>query len=121
MEFLAKSNGETISEHTQNLLTQLEILKALYPQALTKTEWQLLQLACKYHDLGKMNNKFQDKIKNHKRGMEDDELPHGVLSAALIPFEKLKGLYSIDDLKPYIMKEIFQNLIEMIIKEKLNH
>lgn len=99
MEFLAKSNGETISEHTQNLLTQLEILKALYPQALTKTEWQLLQLACKYHDLGKMNDKFQDKIKNHKRGMEDDELPHGVLSTALIPFEELKDSYSIDDLK----------------------
>lgn len=100
MEFLAKSNGETISEHTQNLLTQLEILKALYPQALTKTEWQLLQLACKYHDLGKMNDKFQDKIKNHKRGMKKYELPHGVLSAALIPFKELdKSYYSTDDLK----------------------
>jgi CRISPR-associated endonuclease/helicase Cas3 len=99
MDFLAKSNGETLSEHTENLLIQFKLLKKFYPQALVEDEWNILLLACKYHDLGKMNNKFQDKIKNKRRGMEKDELPHGLLSASLIPYRELQALYPISDLR----------------------
>lgn len=99
MDFLAKSDGETLIQHTKNLLHEFNVLKQLYPQALTETEWNLLELACKYHDLGKMNDKFQDKLKTHKSGMEQGELPHGLLSVSLIPFKTMKTLYATDDLE----------------------
>lgn len=36
MEYLAKSSGETIVDHTKELLKRLAILKKLYPNALKK-------------------------------------------------------------------------------------
>lgn len=59
IEFLAKSDNETIVEHTKELLKNYEILKNLYPRI--NVNWELLEIACLYHDLGKMNSKFQKK------------------------------------------------------------
>lgn len=60
--FLAKSfPRETIIEHTDNLLEAFNLLKETYPN-IKNINWDLLRLACIYHDLGKMNTKFQNKI-----------------------------------------------------------
>lgn len=110
--FLAKSNPrETIIEHTENLLKQYSILKTIYPN-LKSINWKLLYLACLYHDLGKMNTKFQNRIiKNinaKENGniefLEDDfqdieEIPHGYLSNAFIPIEYLKNNFSEEEIK----------------------
>ncbi|MGQ5708739.1 CRISPR-associated endonuclease Cas3'' [Lactobacillus sp. PSON] len=93
MEFLAKSNGETLIDHTNNLLSQLKILKNTYPEILTRSDWELLQLACAYHDLGKINDKFQEKIRKNKWHI-DGEIPHGLLSITLIPAKDLEGKFS---------------------------
>ena len=62
---LAKSNPkEDIQSHTDELLKNLDLLKLLYPQI--KVNWNLLYLACIYHDLGKINEKFQIRIKTGK-------------------------------------------------------
>lgn len=91
--YLAKSYGElgseTIVGHTQNLLRQFQLFKSEYPNALSDQDWQLLKIACQYHDLGKMNAKFQTKL-HDKHKTEDGEIPHGLLSVSLIPINLLK-------------------------------
>ena len=94
--YLAKSNPrETIQEHTDNLLINYNELKRIYPEL--KVSWDILFLACIYHDLGKMNKKFQDKINRVKR--YEDEIPHGILSLSFINSKELKDTYSKDQIK----------------------
>lgn len=79
--YLAKSNPrETIQEHTDKLIENYKRLKTIYPNL--SVAWDILYLSCLYHDLGKMNKKFQDKIERKKR--HNDEIPHGILSLAFI-------------------------------------
>lgn len=95
--YLAKSTPrETIQEHTDKLLDNYELLKQIYPEI--NVDWFLLKLACLIHDLGKMNYKFQARITNGKR--YQDEIPHGYLSIAFIPHEKLtaKG-YTVGEIR----------------------
>ncbi|MBP2100002.1 CRISPR-associated endonuclease Cas3'' [Enterococcus rivorum] len=90
-QYLAKSSGQTIAEHTQDLLANFQLLKEIYPSI--RVNWDLLYLACCYHDLGKMNLAFQNKLlPNGKR--DPKEIPHGLLSTAFIPVKSLKKIYS---------------------------
>ncbi|WP_242851188.1 HD domain-containing protein [Clostridium novyi] len=60
--FLAKTKDrESIIEHTEKLHKNFTKLKNTYPYILN-LNWDLLELACLYHDLGKMNTKFQNKL-----------------------------------------------------------
>lgn len=96
-EYLAKSDPkETIQEHTDNLLRNLDIVKRIYPSL--NVDWDILEKACLYHDLGKINKKFQDKVKKIRR--YKDEIPHGILSLLFINFEQLEDEgYEEDDIK----------------------
>lgn len=110
--FLAKSNPkETIIEHTENLLKEYNRIKKIYPD-LENINWNLLYLACLYHDLGKMNTKFQNKIINNinkfskekienllDKNEEIEEIPHGYLSCAFIPSGYLKENFTEDEIK----------------------
>lgn len=98
--FLAKSNPkETIREHTENLLSELMRMKETYPE-ISFLSWRLLEYACKYHDVGKVNSKFQNKILKAIKiddSLNDclpkvNEVPHGYLSCAFIPFNQLESL-----------------------------
>ena len=85
--FLAKTKPEKedIQEHTNNLLANYRILKELYPNLCI--DWDLLFLACIYHDLGKMNRKFQSKL----RGRRDEaEIPHGLISLGFVDVDYLE-------------------------------
>lgn len=85
--YWAKSNPrETIIEHTEKLIKNYELLKEIYPNL--NVDWDILYLACLYHDLGKMNRKFQDKIEHIRRHI--DEIPHGILSLAFINVKALE-------------------------------
>ena len=84
---LAKSNPkEDIQTHTDNLLKNLTLLKELYPNLFK--DWDLLHWACVYHDLGKLNSKFQERIRTGKRFI--NEIPHGLLSLAFMDYKMLK-------------------------------
>ena len=84
---LAKSNPkEDIQTHTNELLKNLDLLQGLYPQL--GVDWKLLYQACVYHDLGKINDKFQTRIKTGKHFA--DEIPHGLLSLAFIDYKRLR-------------------------------
>lgn len=90
-QYLAKSSGQTIVEHTLDLLDNFQLLKQMYPSV--HVNWDLLYLACCYHDLGKMNIAFQNKLlPGGKR--DPKEIPHGLLSTAFIPMKSLKKIYS---------------------------
>ena len=83
-EFLAKSNGETIMEHTENLINNFKNFFTIYSDVnVTKN---LLLLACIYHDLGKINKKFQSKLSGQK---QNGELPHGLLSTSFMDSKSL--------------------------------
>lgn len=101
MKFLAKSKDkagheETIVEHTNELLNQLAYLKTLYPQALSSEGWELLEVACVDHDLGKMNLKFQEKLQSHQT-MLAGEIPHALLSITLLNRKQLESIYAKKD------------------------
>lgn len=86
---LAKSNPkETIQEHTDKLLENLALLRKLYPNLFADIDWDILYWACVYHDMGKLNSKFQKRIKTGKRFI--NEIPHGFLSLAFIDYKMLK-------------------------------
>ncbi len=97
-KYWAKSDGETIIEHTQNLLKNLTILRKVYPE--TRVNWKLLELACIFHDLGKINAKFQKKIREN-RSFIPGEIPHGLLSVSLLPAKKLvkEDNFTIEDVR----------------------
>lgn len=95
--YLAKSNPlETIQEHTNKLIENYNILKEIYPNL--EVNWDILYKACLYHDLGKMNLKFQEKIEKQKKSSL--EIPHGILSLAFIDYEKMEEEgFSEDEIK----------------------
>lgn len=95
--FLAKSNPkETIIEHTDNLIENYFLLRKIYPDL--EINWDILYLACLYHDLGKINKKFQDKLCRIKT--YNNEIPHGILSLSFINTKKLKEEgYSKEEIK----------------------
>ncbi len=89
----AKSDGKTtIEKHIQDLLKQFNLFIQQYPSVLTNKEKELLKVAIKYHDYGKLNKLFQCKLpigrnlrpvtceysKFLKR--KDDKVPHQFLS-----------------------------------------
>ncbi len=100
--YYAKSNPiETIEEHTNRLLENMKLLKKLYGiQTLDKVSfdkerfWTLLEIVCKYHDLGKVYTPFQNIIrKNLKEPLLNTEfnyeiIKHEQLSPMFIPVEK---------------------------------
>lgn len=103
---LAKTKGkiETIREHTDELLKRYDRLKELYPNILTNKEWKLLHLACCYHDVGKANTKFQNKIRKKNEQIDDSlahlqEVPHNYLSCAYMPIRELRKNLSNLELK----------------------
>lgn len=105
-KFLAKSNPEeTIQEHTNNLILNYDLLQSLYPN-IKYLNWDILKLACLYHDLGKINTKFQNKLMKKmsydllKDNLESlDEINHNFLSPAYLPKKKLSKKYNEEELK----------------------
>lgn len=94
--YIAKSNPEeTIQQHTDKLLKNLELIMSIYPNL--SINWQLLRVASLYHDLGKMNLKFQSKIRGEKK--YSDEIAHNLLSLAFLDKNELKKQFSEQEIK----------------------
>lgn len=107
--FFAKTaNQETIQQHTDKLLSRYYEIRSIYPY-IPELNWDALKIACIYHDFGKINSKFQNKIMNKLNesgsnfellpdiiGM--DEVPHGYLSCSFLEPEKLKNNFSDEEI-----------------------
>ena len=118
----AKPN-KTIKEHILDLLEQLEILSNL---GYIKDEklYKLVEKACIYHDLGKLNKEFQQRIKSNKKFNPSKEVVHNILSLYFIDRKNfdseedyLKVAHSVVNHHNYC--NIFEEIIEKdeIIKE----
>ena len=100
--YYAKSEPiESIKEHTDLLLKNLELLKDTYGKEITKKLeipeerfWYLLKIICTYHDFGKVFTPFQNKIREDI-GEEKLETPftysikHEQISPMFVPVKKL--------------------------------
>ena len=133
--FLAKTKDrESIIEHTEKLHKNFTKLKNTYPYILN-LNWDLLELACLYHDLGKMNTKFQNKLIKKlnkaelKKGseckeliqelkdnfLEIEEIEHGYLSPAFLAEEVVEH-YSFDE-----RRILYQSIYFHHYREKLKN
>ncbi|MCX8046225.1 MAG: CRISPR-associated helicase Cas3' [Anoxybacillus gonensis] len=139
MAFYAKSEGkETIREHTDRLLHNLNLLKDAYGHKfmlMDEQMWKLLEIAVQYHDVGKANTVFQNKIRQaiHESMLETDvetNVPHNYLSAGCIPLKQLDltkeeerllihavGYHHERDQLPE--KEMIRHVLENDIKQQL--
>ena len=79
----------TILEHTNDLL---DVLDLLWELGYIKEEriYKLVQAACLYHDIGKINEEFQKRVNSKKliRFNESKEVAHNVLSVYFIDDSK---------------------------------
>ncbi|CEN77819.1 CRISPR-associated helicase/endonuclease Cas3 [Paraclostridium sordellii] len=93
--FYAKGNKETIEEHTYKVLEQLNRVIDLYKANIKYHE--LMRLAVKYHDAGKVMLSFQKKLNNeHFKNVEfikhKDYIKHNHLSSYFVLNEEVKDL-----------------------------
>ena len=99
--------AESLEEHTKRLIENIKVIKSLYGEKITTlTEdrdfWHLLELACAYHDVGKISTAFQNRLRRYlkeKGPPATTEIPHNYLSPAFLPKnikeEHLKILFHI--------------------------
>ena len=108
MIFYAKSKPDilTIVEHTNDVEKGVEVLRRTYGEhlsfLLTEKDWRLLELAAKYHDVGKYSDGFQNKIQSAIHNCKPQMIKnyfHNYLSVALIPFKELREEFSVKDLE----------------------
>ena len=137
----AKSNPiESIEQHTNKLLKNLEILKQTYGDKIEQNQefekerfWELLKIICTYHDIGKVYTPFQNEIRKNI-GLEEiktefnyKEIKHEQLSPLFIPSQEL-GLSKEE--KKLIYQSIFyhherknseidENLVQEIIDKDI--
>ena len=130
-KLLAKPD-KSIFEHTKDLLNNVDVL-VKYNYIEDKHQIYLLKLACFYHDLGKANKEFQNRIINHTKFNKDKEIYHNILSAYMInkdDFENIQDYYivlsavlnhhnyaiNINDIEDDEDEEILKGLIESLLK-----
>lgn len=104
-QYLAKSGdknhkAKTISEHVEDLLKQYDILFQQYPNSMEEVEKDLLKKAIIYHDIGKINTKFQNKLYKLlglipliDKNPNLEEIPHNMLSCFFINVKEIQQQY----------------------------
>ena len=101
-KYYAKSNPiETVKEHTDKLLENLGVLKRTYGakivQAVDMPEerfWQLMEIICKYHDVGKVYSGFQNEIRKNigdpllQTKFNNEQMKHEQISPMFVPYKE---------------------------------
>lgn len=102
IEYYAKSEPkETIKEHTHKLLENLEILRKTYGKQIAKISnreenrfWQLMEIICLYHDIGKVFSGFQNEIRSRllleliDTKYDNNTVRHEQISPIFVPHKK---------------------------------
>ena len=94
---LAKPD-KTIRKHTDELLLSLEKLKTL--KYVKENLYNLMKIACEYHDYGKINDEFQKRVSSTVKinFNNDKEVAHNVLSLCFLNedlFENIDDYYRV--------------------------
>lgn len=140
MSYAKSEPIETIKEHTDKLLNNLRILQNTYGEKIAKIVdmnakrfWELMNIICIYHDVGKVFSGFQNAIRKNI-GVEliptrfnNSEIKHEQISPMFIPYKK----YNLtEDERELVYQAIFyhhernvehidRELLEEIIEEEL--
>lgn len=88
---------KSIREHTDDLLNNLDIIEGL-DYIKSDYVYKLAKIACEYHDYGKANREFQNRINNNTAFNENIEMAHNVLSLYFInesKFENIEDYYKV--------------------------
>lgn len=133
-ELWAKDDGTTIREHTDKLLENLEKLKDYYrkeieelipkrlPTELKERFWKILELACEYHDYGKIHCKFQEKLgnKNIKPIKGLPEVRHNLLSPVFVNVEDelIRKIVRLLVLHHHPVEAVSVESVEKVLKEE---
>lgn len=92
---------ETIKIHAQKLIKNMEVLQTTYGKDILKSKnftnefWKLLEIICKYHDMGKVYSPFQNIILDNLGEKRIDtrfnyyDIKHEQLSPMFIPVDEL--------------------------------
>jgi len=101
--YFAKSKPDvlTIAEHTSDVVEAVKALAQAYGNELsffTTKDFELVEVAAMYHDLGKYSETFQNMIRpsidKNWRKTNLVNYPHNYLSVCLLPFGELRKKYS---------------------------
>lgn len=100
-KYWAKSDKvTTLAIHNAALREALDKLYEL--GYIEKKMYELLKIACEYHDLGKINEIFQARMKNKKLHFDlEKEIPHNVLSLFFVDSERVNKINP-EDKKNYV-------------------
>ena len=93
---LAKSSGETLIRHTDEIVSRWEVLKEIYSDKISVDDefWEFSFLSVLFHDTGKVALNFQERIRG-KVNHYDDYIRHEFLSGLFLLFsDKEKFLKS---------------------------
>lgn len=132
--FLAKSDGESIENHTNSLLELYGKFLILYGDKFSDKHKELIRLAIYYHDLGKINSSFQIYIykKANKplpeffnpapyKMLNGRDIPHGILSGAFVRVKDLRQQgYTDSDIKALITAVCNHHTRSIECEEELN-
>ena len=82
---------KTIERHTLDLLEVLDLLLQL--EYINKDRiYELVEKACIYHDLGKLNKEFQKRVNGRNvKFNEDEEVVHNILSLYFIDIKNFES------------------------------
>ena len=96
-KYYAKSNPtETIKEHTNKLK---RTYGAKIVQVIDMPEdrfWQLMEIICKYHDIGKVYSGFQNEIRKNigepllHTKFNNEQIKHEQISPMFVPYKEYK-------------------------------
>lgn len=136
MEWIAKSNPyQSLTDHTQRVLAEVARLKSVCPSLFDEDGWQLLHIAAAVHDLGKVNTRFQNRIREvlnlpdklSPDGLDEaykkagvDQVPHGFLSPAYLDIAKLREQFDRETIELLILTVFRHHLRDEII-QNANH
>ncbi len=126
--FLAKSKPqETIRFHTDRLLDNYQLLRDSYGDRFIHMDermWQLLKWAVEYHDVGKADTNFQNRLRESLDlpllpQTHNYQVPHNFLSVVLIPLYQL-GLNE-EECRLLVQAIGYHHEREVIIKQDLRN
>lgn len=103
MNYAKSYPKQSIMEHTNKLLKNLEILKQTYEKEILENKnieaerfWYLLKIICTYHDIGKVYTPFQNEIRKKLKlellptQFDYNTIKHEQLSPLFVPVKKLE-------------------------------
>lgn len=83
-EFWAKGSGVSLSEHVEDVIEAVAVLREKCGSVVPEEWWLALQYAALLHDVGKIDPVFQARIKKMSLPGRGTDIPHSIMSLFFI-------------------------------------